>query len=170
MTASGDKAKAAATAATMSLFITLSPGCATSSGGAGTMTYATVRRRPESGHFPVKGFESVLEVGQVGQRHDADACGLQPVAHRLGDGDGGRAVAVYANRIDLAGDALARGRVDRLLIDHAPDIRDSLRRILDHRVGFLAWRQQAVVAVGAIGEHFLGHAQAHLARRLALLG
>src|SRR4029077_5975510 len=62
MTASGDRAKAAATAATMSLFITLSPGCTTSSGGAGTMTFATARRRPETGHFPVKGFESVLEV------------------------------------------------------------------------------------------------------------
>src|SRR5215472_15696619 len=63
---------------------------------------------------------SVLEVRHLGQGHDADAGGFQALAHRLGARDGRRTIAMHADRIDLAGDALARGRVDRLLVDHAP--------------------------------------------------
>jgi hypothetical protein len=77
---------------------------------------------------------------------------------------------MHADRIDLAGNGLARGRVDRLLIDHAADMRHGGGGVLDHRVGLLARRQHAGIGVSAVGEDFLGGAQAIFARGLALLG
>jgi hypothetical protein len=50
----------------MSLFMTLSPGCATSLGGAGTMTFAKERRRPEADHFLVKDLSQCLRLGISG--------------------------------------------------------------------------------------------------------
>ncbi len=75
-----------------------------------------------------------------------------------------------ADRIDLTGDALARGGIDRLLVDHAPDVLHGFGRVLDHRIGFLARRQEAGIRVGPVGKDFLGNAQAVLAGGFALLG
>ena len=60
---------------------------------------------------------------------------------------------MQADRVDLAGDFLARRGHDRTLAQHRLDPRADLFGVMQNRTGFRARHQRSVILIGAIGEN-----------------
>ena len=106
-----------------------------------------------------------LRLPDIGQRRDFDAGILDGAANRAAHHDGGRLVAVDAERIEFYPDDLARGGGDLAMFDHAPDAFRDLFRIGDDRKRKFAAHELSVIGVLTVREGLGDEGKPELVRR-----
>src|SRR5206468_7799297 len=113
------------------------------------------------GPWPCEG--DAASVDHLGDRHDLAAGRLEARAHVARHRDGGRLVAMHANRLDRDVHPVSLSRCQAAIAHHAEALRQRLVWILEDGSWDRTRAEVAVVLVVAVGEAFARQAKAQLA-------